>query len=265
MSPVSRQSHRGDALRGAQVHQPTETETDRLLPVAALTNPENGFLILLRSPRFMVAIVSLFAVNSIGTGFDGVLPAYVHDAFDLNTMHAALFFLAMALPMLLSPVSGAIADRYGARWPASCGSILAATSLMLLRLVTQDTSLPFVKLGGLLFLFGLATAFILPPLMAEISVVVDETETRNPGIFGAYGGYSQAYGLMNTAFAAGSMVGPLYAGFVRAWLGWPAMSLIMSLLSLAVLLAVLAGTGEGGFLVEKEHKSSSNGSSSEST
>ena len=73
---------------------------------------------------------------------------------------------------------------------------------------------------------------------------VEETERQVPGIFGPYGAYFQAYGLMNTAFAARSFVGPMYAGFFRAHFGWSAMSPAMSALSLAMMISVLLVTGE---------------------
>lgn len=81
----------------------------------------------------------------------------------------------------------------------------------------------------------------------KISKVVEAIENQDPHIFGPYGAYSQAYGLMNTACAAGGLVGPLYAGFVRVWLGWGAMSLSMGLSGLIMLVFVVSLTGESIF------------------
>ncbi|KAL9043386.1 MAG: hypothetical protein Q9214_003425 [Letrouitia sp. 1 TL-2023] len=207
-------------------------------------NPRgNAFLSLLRSARFLVAITSLLILNGIGTGFDAVLPAYVKDEFGLNSLQAASFFLLMGLPMLLGPLAGALSDKYGPKCVAISGLIIAIPSLFLLRFITSTTTFPEAKLGILLFAVGFSFLFTLPSLMTEVSTVAEEIERKNPGIFGKHGAHSQAYGLMNTAFAAGSFIGPLCTGFIRDGLGWPAMTLLMSVLSLMVTALVLWGTG----------------------
>ena len=221
----------------------TGTDEQPLLPIAAHETNRHAFSILLCSPRFLVAVMSLFVLNTIGCGFDGVLAPYINDAFGLNAMHAAALFLAIALPMFLAPISGALNDRFGAKWPAAGGFLIAVPTLVLLSLVARGTNLPFVKLAILLFFVGVALALAMPPLRAEVSKVVKTIEGENPGIFGPYGAYSQAYGLMNTAIAAGGFIGPLYAGFVRVWLGWGAMSLSMGGLSLIMLVLIVFLTG----------------------
>ena len=219
-------------------------EQQPLLPVAAHETNCHAFSILLCSPRFLVAVLSLFVLNNIGCSFDGVLAPYINDAFGLNAIHAAALFLAIALPMFLAPISGALTDRFGAKWPAAGGFLIAVPSLFLLRLVVRGTNSPFMKLALLLFFVGVALALAMPPLRAEVSKVVEAIERQKPGIFGPYGAHSQAYGLMNFAIAAGGLIGPLYAGFVRVWLGWGAMSLSMGVLSLIMLVFVLSLSGE---------------------
>ena len=222
----------------------TGIEEQPLLPTAGRETHRQAFFILLSSPRFLVAVIGLFVLNNIGCGFDGVLAAYINDAFGLNAMHAAALFLAIALPMFLAPISGALTDRFGAKWPTAGGFLIAVPSLVLLRLVVRGTDLPFVKLTVLLVFVGVALALAVTSLRVEVSKVVKAIERTNPGIFGPYGAYSQAYGLMNTAVAAGGLIGPLYAGYFRVWFGWEAMSLSMGVLSLIMLVFVLFLTGE---------------------
>ncbi len=230
---------------GGRLQQGTVTDEQQpLLPITVHGANRHAFSILLCSPRFLVAVISLFVLNNIGCGFDGVLTPYVKDTFGLNAMHAAALFLAIALPMFLAPISGALTDRFGAKWPAAGGFLIAVPSLILLRLVARGTNSPFMKLAMLLFFVGVALALAMPPLRVEVSKVVEAIERQKPGIFGPYGAYSQAYGLMNTAIAAGGLIGPLYAGFVRVWLGWGAMSLSMGVLSLIMLAFVLSLSGE---------------------
>ena len=220
-----------------------EPEEQRLLPKASPDRPGQSLLILLASSRFLVAMMGTFIVNCIACGFDGVLAPYISDSFDLKATHAAALFLAMALPMFLAPIPGALTDRYGAKLPAAAGFILAIPSLTLLRLVTPDTDMPFVKLLILLGLAGTSFAFTGPPLRVEAARVVAVIERDRPGVFGPGGAYSRAFGLINAAMAAGSMLGPLYAGYMRVWLGWGAMSLSMGILSSVMLVLVLFVTG----------------------
>lgn len=126
----------------------------------------------------------------------------------------------MTVPLLLSPISGRITDRHGAKWPAVSGLMLIVPSLILLRIVDNDNGSPFMQLAALMAAIGLALAIAIPPLITEVSSAVEQIELANPGIFGPSGAYGQAYGLLGSAFAGGALVGPLYAGFVRDWLGW---------------------------------------------
>ena len=210
----------------------------------------SSIVVLLSSPRLLVAMVGLFVINSFTTAFEGVLPVYVHQLFGFNSMHAALMFLAITLPMLFSPLVGSLTDRIGAKWPATVGFVLAVPCLILLRLVNYDERSAVITLVGLLFWFGCAVSLAMPPMMTEVTYVVEEQEERCPGIFGPYGAYSQAYGLTNAAFAGGALVGPLYAGFIRESLGWPTMSLVMGVLS--AVMAVFALVMTGGYLFRTE-------------
>lgn len=229
-----------DSLEQAQ---PGEPEEQRLLPKTSSDRPRQALLVLLASPRFLVAMIGTFIVNCIACGFDGVLAPYISDSFDLKATHAATLFLAMALPMFLAPIPGALTDRYGAKLPAAIGFVLAIPSLTLLRLVTPGTDMPFVKLLVLLGLAGTSFAFTGCPLRVEAARVVAAIERDRPGVFGPNGAYTQAFGLINAGMAAGSMLGPLYAGYIRVWLGWGAMSLSMGILSSMMLLLVLLVTG----------------------
>lgn len=50
------------------------------------------------------------------------------------------------------------------------------------------------------------------PILLNINDAVDEMEKEEPGIFEKGGAIAQAYGLVNAAFAAGTMVGPFLGG-----------------------------------------------------
>ena len=225
----------------------SSTETEALLGGPSVKAARFPILVMLASPRFLVAILSLFTINSFSNGFDGVMPVYVYQTLGISPSQIAVLFLVLCVPSLFSPISGTLKDRYGAKWPAVGGLVLMIPSLILLRLIVASVTAPYTKLAALLFSFGSAVTIAQPPLITEITSAVQEIEQARPGIFGPFGAIAQAYGLLNCAFAAGSMVGPLYAGFIKEWLGWSAMSLIMGIMSSIMLVFVFLVTGGSAF------------------
>jgi MFS family permease len=231
------------SLSGTNDSSHSQRELESLFPSTSVRNTHSALLVLLSSPRLLVAMVGLFTLNSFTTAFEGVLPIYLHELFGFNSMQTAFVFLAITLPMLLSPLVGKIVDRVGAKLPAVAGFGIAVPGLALLRLVIHNTRMDMGLLVILLFLLGCSVSLAMPPMMTEVTFSIEEQEQCHPGIFGPYGAYSQAYGLTNAAFAGGALIGPLYAGFLRESLGWPAMSLFMGALSCVVMLLVLPISG----------------------
>ena len=88
--------------------------------------------------------------------------------------------------------------------------------------------------------------------MAEITYVVEAKEKAYPGRYGSNGAYAQAYGLFVTAFAAGTLIGPLWAGYVRDAAGWGTMTWTLGLYCFAGAVPCLIWTG--GFITEKNAK-----------
>jgi MFS family permease len=60
---------------------------------------------------------------------------------------------------------------------------------------------------------------------------VEEKTKLHPAKFGRNGSLGQAYGLTNFCFAAGVMVGPIWAGFVYQQAGWRTMAWSLGLVS----------------------------------
>lgn len=91
-----------------------------------------------------------------------------------------------------------------------------------------------VLMCGLLVLIGLGITMALNPLMAEISYVVDERESRKPSrrrIGYGGGAYAQAYALFSMAWAIGNIAGPLMCGLIKDQAGWSTMCWTLGLLS----------------------------------
>ncbi|KAJ5570085.1 uncharacterized protein N7459_009515 [Penicillium hispanicum] len=222
-----------------------DEERSPLLPAYNTRNSSNclASMILVSFPRFVVAMLGMYMLNTFMTAFEAVLPVYLHELFDYTSSQVAVVFLSNTIPMVLSPLSGTVVDKIGPFWPAVAGFSLAAPSMMLLSLVQKNTLVLSLLARLFLFLFGCGVSMAMPAMMAEISMATDSVEKLRPGIFGPQGAYSQAYGLSNAAFAGGTLAGPLYAGFIKDWAGWTAMSVALGGLSLVMVLLVVVFTG----------------------
>ncbi|KAI9880794.1 MAG: hypothetical protein M1830_000230 [Pleopsidium flavum] len=208
-------------------------------------------LTLLKSRRLLAALWGCLVQAALSTSFDSVLPLFVNRTFGWSSTGAGLIFLALIVPSFSAPLVGKASDKYGSRWLATTGFILALPFLVLLRLVTHDSLQQIVLLCALLALLGFSLTLVMPPLMAEITYVVEAKEKKNPGMFGKQGAYAQAYGLFNCAFAGGTLVGPIWAGFVEQRAGWGTMAWSLGLLS--ALSAVPAVIWTGG-LITRRHE-----------
>lgn len=208
---------------------------------------------LLTSRRLVIALWGCIVQGSLMTAFDSVVPLFVQRVFHWDSVGAGLIFLALIVPSLAAPLVGWISDRYGPRWPCVVGFILAIPFWVLLRLITHDSLNQKVLFCTLLALIGLALTLVVPPLMAEITYVVEAKEKQRPGRFGTTGAYAQAYGLFVTAFAAGTLIGPIWAGYVEDAAGWGTMTWSLGLFSLAGAVPCLFWTG--GFITQVNAKS----------
>lgn len=214
-----------------------------------VTQPEVGTLkriaILLRSKRLLANLLAGALNAGVFTAFDTVLPIFVEDLFHWNSTAAGLIFFSLFIPpLILAPPVGIMADRYGAKWPATFGFALSVPLLVCLRYVDENTIHKKVLLGALLSLLGVVLTFSQVPLMAEIGFVIETEERKNPGVWGSKGVYGIGYGLFNTSFALGSSVGSLVAGYVQEFFGWSNTSWVLGLWCAVGLMAVVLGVGK---------------------
>lgn len=63
--------------------------------------------------------------------------------------------------------------------------------MILLRFPSDDSTEQVVLMSVLLVLLGIGFALIVPPVMTEITLILQELEARKPGIFGENGAYAQ--------------------------------------------------------------------------
>lgn len=246
---------------------PKTSESPIPLPIARLpsTNPPFSpkssslppILTLLSSRRLLSTLYCTLVQSSLLTAWDAIIPLRVSHLFGWHSLGAGLIFLPLVLPSFLAPFIGAYADRHGPRLPTFLGFLLATPFLVLLLLVSHPGIRQIVLMCALLGLLGFALTMVMTPLMAEITYEVAAQEKAQPGKFGPKGAYAQAYGLFNTAFAGGMLVGPLWGGFVTGTAGWG--TTCWSLGVWSVVSAVPAVLFTGGWIGERKRKDENQG------
>lgn len=184
---------------------------------------------LLRKPRLLAALWGTLIHGIVQTSFDSTLPLLVESIFGWNSTGAGLVFLPLVMPAFLSPLIGFLGDRYGPKWLAAGGYLLATPFLICLRFVDEDSMNHKVMLCGLLAGVGIAIALVFGPLMAEISWAVqgDEQDEQDESPVP----YALAYGLWNMAYSGGAMLGPIVGGMIRDTAGWGTVGWCLGLLT----------------------------------
>ncbi|KAL9122342.1 MAG: hypothetical protein Q9187_001095 [Circinaria calcarea] len=190
---------------GVETSSSSSTPDEKQSSTVKHTSKTPPLITLLKSPRLLAALYGIFIEYAIVASFNAVLPPFVQNTFGWNSLGAGLISLCIALPALLSPLVGALSDR----------------------LVTHNGMGQVVLLCVLLTLIGIPLSFLLSPLGAELTYVVERLEREKPGIFGKTGPYGQTFALYTCALALASMLAPFCAGILAMRTGWGTMSLVL--------------------------------------
>jgi len=196
---------------------------------------------LLSSYRILITVGGSFVMSCLLAAFETVLPLFVEREFGFTSTGAGLIFLPLVIPSLCDPLIGHICDKRPklTRYIAAGGFIGALPPLVLLRLVKHGGTEQVVLLCALLAIIGLCVTITSAPLMFEVNLGVLEVEKQDPMILGKKNASVQGYGLFVCAFAGGSIVGPLLAGYLKDGIGWGAMAWCLGLLSGVTAIPVL--------------------------
>ena len=205
--------------------------------------PRHPVPVLLTTPRLLAALLGDFSQSMILTGLESILPLRIKTMFHYNSMQVALVFLALSFGSFAGPATGKLSDKVGAKIAVCFGFGTAAPLLILLRLVDHDSKAMLALLCSLTLLLGISLNMILTPSWSDASYTVDEIMTNEPGIFGTKGAYAQAFGLMNMAYATGSLVGPLLGGFLVERGGWNDLTLETGIFCAICVVPCLFATG----------------------
>lgn len=238
--------------------QPVRPE-DALRP----RNPWGQIVTLLSSYRLVVSLWGYFVVSLVLTSFDSVLPLFVQETFGWHQTGQGLIFIPLMMPHVFDPITGFIIDRFprSPRYLTSGAFLCAVPVTTMLCLVQDNTFHDKILLCALLALVGLCFAVAMTPIVAEVFHAVKEKEKKSPDIFGRGGAMALAFGLSNMGFAAGSLIGPFFAGFVRQSAGWGTMGWAMGLISGVSAIPNLLFLG--GWILRKPTDSDSSQSGSE--
>lgn len=156
--------------------------------------------------------LSFFSVPAFGFGSLGLLlccitqgltsfvtPFYLQDVLDLSPTFIGMVFLAPSLlSMVLSPVSGALTDRIGARFLLIAGVLILMSAYLIGVRLREDSH--WMLPGALLALTGVGSAFFNTPSQA---VMVSSLPKEHWGI---------AIGIINGIFGLGHMLGISLSG-----------------------------------------------------
>ncbi|THY43195.1 MFS general substrate transporter [Aureobasidium pullulans] len=235
-----------------ECNTPEDTETPAVTPTKRKVPTVFS---LLSSYRLDAALFGCFISAALLTSFDSILPLYVNELWGWDSIGAGLVFLAVTIPSFVGPYIGKYADTHGARWLTAVGFIVTGPCFILFRLVDHDSIRQKVLLCALLAIVGLGVTLSLTPLMAEVSYAVEAQGAKRPaGFFGRNGAFGQAFGLFNMAYAAGTMVGPILAGFIKEKDGWGTATLVLGCLSLITTVPTLIWCGGSIFKLRRKQK-----------
>lgn len=188
---------------------------------------------LLSSYRLIVSLWGYFVVALVLTSFDSVLPLFVQETFGWKQTGQGLIFIPLMVPHILDPLTGFIIDRYprSPRYLTSGAFLCTIPVTTLLRFVKENTMHDKTVLCVLLAMIGCCLAVAMTPIVAEVFHAVKEKGDKSPDIFGRGGAMALAFGLSNMGFAAGSLIGPFFAGYIRQSAGWSTMGWAMGLIA----------------------------------
>ncbi|OKP12189.1 hypothetical protein PENSUB_2272 [Penicillium subrubescens] len=201
---------------------------------------------LLKQRRILISLWAIIVSNVVVSAFDATLTIFVQKLFHWDVLGAGLIFLPGASAAIFQPFFGYLSDRLGSRIIAFTGFTLLSIPLISLRLVNQNTALHITILCIILGSVGLCVDLSEPALMVEIQRVLDDMETKDPGVFGEKGAIAQAFSLHSMAHFGGLALGPIVGGFVSFHFGWDAMTLALGILALVTAVPMLWLSGAKG-------------------
>lgn len=147
----------------------------------------------------VLSFVSLFAVSFL-------LPFYLVQFRDFSLTEAGLLQTPLSLTLvLLAPMTGTLADRYGSRWLAAGGLAVACFGLLLISTLDSSSSVPLMIAA--LIIIGAGESLFFPP---NNSTLMGAAPRQRRGV---------ASGMMATSRAIGQSTSIALSGAIFSTLG----------------------------------------------
>ncbi|KAJ5759815.1 hypothetical protein N7520_006971 [Penicillium odoratum] len=183
------------------------------------------------TPIFPIAMFATVCMALLFSALETVLPLFVMDTFGWTTGGAGLVLVALSVPNFAGVQIDMLVDSVGVRSLGTIGFVIGSCGWLLLRLVTNNSVGQVVLLVCLLLILGVSFVITEICAMTEVSQLIGDYESENPGAFGEKSPVTQAYAFFNMSFAGGQLLGPLIAGAIRVHAGWSNMTLVLGILT----------------------------------
>ncbi len=111
-------------------------------PPQTKNNARHPILTLFASPRILTTLYGAIVTVTVLVAFDAALPIFVEKQFGWGPTGGGLIFLAITLPISLSPLAGRLADQYTSSYLTAFWFGLSAVSTIGLLLATNEGIAP---------------------------------------------------------------------------------------------------------------------------
>lgn len=197
---------------------------------------QGGFLWLkLTSNPNVLWVIAITLAGSFGYGMlEPTLPLHLHQRFGLDSANVGLFFGIFSLTYALcQPLVGMLADRLG-RKPLIAAGLLAEAALLPWLALAPTAAVQAAVMAALGLAVGTCSTPLLPLLAESVEKLFYESTSKNPKAVPLNNPYGTAFGVSNTVYSLGLVLGPLTGTALFQHLGFTAVTwLYAALIGLA--------------------------------
>lgn len=180
----------------------------------------------LRVPAVAACAAAVVAASATLSMLEPVLPLFLSSTFGVGPARIGLLFgIGAVASMLLHPMYGRLADRWGGRRLTMIGLALTACVIPILASAWSY--------GSAVWFYVLLTSTVAIVITPSLAYMAEATSAAGVGSFGV------GYGLYNMAWGVGLLGGPAAGGFLFERMGFPNLAMIWApcVVSIAILLA----------------------------
>ncbi|OQE44125.1 hypothetical protein PENCOP_c002G06311 [Penicillium coprophilum] len=193
----------------------------------------------LRNPRILAALYGCLINTILVSAMDAVLPTFIKHTFHWFSGATGAMFLNITIPSFLGPFVGMISDKYGVRLVSTFGFTLGTVAVGFLALIQHDNTVNKVIACVLLVFIGIGLNTSLTPLVTELPRIVNVLQKEQPDIYGDKSAVTEAYMLLDAAFGAGTVLGPLLSELAYETLGWTGCTAMLALLTASAIVPIV--------------------------